>query len=61
MNTFGSIIAKYRKQSKYTPSELSVLLSQYGYGITPGAISSWEKNNSQPSAVQFLEIGRAHV
>lgn len=56
MNTFGSIIAKYRKQSKYTQSELSVLLSQYGYGITPGAISSWEKNNSQPSAVQFLAL-----
>ena len=56
MNTLGSIIAKYRKQNKYTQSELSILLSQYGYSITPGAISSWEKNNSQPSAVQFLAL-----
>lgn len=56
MNTFGSIIARYRKQNKYTQADLSKELHKYGYSITPGAISTWEKDNSQPSAGQFLSL-----
>lgn len=56
MNTFGSIIARYRKQNKYTQADLCAELHKYGYSITPGAVSTWEKDNSQPSAGQFLAL-----
>ena len=56
MNTFGSILTKYRKETRKTQEAISILLKEYGYDTSPKAISSWENGNSQPSAGQFLAL-----
>lgn len=56
--TIGSLLQYYRKQNKMTQSELAIRLGECGYPVKNGAVSSWEKDNSQPNASQFLAICR---
>ena len=50
MQTIGEIISYYRKKNGMSQQDLSNLLGQHGYKLTNKAISSWEKNSSEPSA-----------
>lgn len=50
MRTIGEIISTYRKKNCLSQQDLSNLLGQHGYKLTNKAISSWEKNSSEPSA-----------
>lgn len=54
MRKIGEIIATYRKQNKLSQSELSELLVKNGYKVGNTAISSWEKNKTEPSASTLL-------
>ena len=56
MMSLGKTIAKYRKDHKMSQPELAAELTRRGYPIKVGAVSSWETENSQPSAGLFLEI-----
>ena len=50
MQSIGKIIAHYRKKNGLSQQDLSNLLGNHGYKLTNKAISSWEKDSSEPSA-----------
>lgn len=58
MNSFGGIIAKYRKAHGYTQPELSELMAKDGYSISYKSLSAWEKDRAQPSLGEFFAICR---
>lgn len=58
MKSLGKVIANHRKERNMSQPELAAALTQSGYPIKVGAISSWETGNSQPGAGLFLEVCR---
>ncbi len=56
MNSFGPIIAKYRKAMHLTQPELSALLHRDGIEITDKSLSGFEKGRNEPSAKQFFAL-----
>jgi len=56
MESFGRIIAKYRKARGMSQHDIAAALVPYGYKIGNSAISSWEKDMNSPSAIQFLAL-----
>lgn len=56
MESFGRIIAKYRKVAKMSQHELASELKNYGFSVGNTAISTWEKDMNSPSAMQFLAV-----
>ena len=56
MKSIGKILQYYRKQNNMTQSDLAAKMSEYGYPIKNGAISTWEKDYSIPNAIQFLQL-----
>lgn len=55
-NTLGIAIQEYRKKRGLTQYQLARKLSDFGYPIKNGAISTWEIGTAVPNAHQFLAI-----
>lgn len=56
MKTIGELLQSYRKANNLTQADLAIRMSELGYPIKNGAISTWEKNSSVPNANQFLAL-----
>lgn len=56
MNSFGNIIAKYRKAKGYTQPYLAECMAKEGFITTFKSISTWEKDKAQPSLGEFFAI-----
>ena len=56
MKSMGSLLQYYRKKNGYTQADLAAKMSEYGYPIKHGAISTWEKETAIPNANQFLVL-----
>ena len=56
MNTIGKIIQDRRKELKLRQPDITKQLEQFGYFINPAAVSSWERNVTQPNATQLLAL-----
>lgn len=56
MQSFGNIIAKYRKKNHLSQQELSHLIGLEGLSTTNKSISNWEKNIAEPSATMLMTI-----
>lgn len=56
MESFGKTLQYYRKKRNLTQAQLATLLSDHGYPIKNGAISTWEKEMAIPNALQFLAL-----
>ena len=56
MNNVGNLIQQYRKANNLTQSDLAARMSECGYPIKNGAISTWELGSSVPNANQFLAL-----
>lgn len=56
MKTIGELLQSYRKANNLTQADLATRMSELGYPIKNGAISTWEKNSSVPNANQFLAL-----
>lgn len=56
MSTIGEMIAAYRKKKHLSQLELAELLATYGINTTNKSVSSWEKDNSEPTATTFLNL-----
>ena len=56
MNTIGKIIQDRRKELKLRQPDITKELEQFGYFINPAAVSSWERNVTQPNATQLLAL-----
>lgn len=56
MNTIGKIIQDRRKELKLRQPDITKQLEQFGYFINPAAVSSWERNITQPNATQLLAL-----
>jgi len=56
MASIGEIIAAYRKKKHLSQRELAALLKTYGISITNKAVSSWEKNDTEPNASTFMKV-----
>lgn len=54
MRDIGSIISTHRKKNNLSQAQLSEILIKNGYKATNKAISSWEKNTTEPSASLLL-------
>lgn len=58
MNSFGGIIAKYRKMRNLTQDGLCDLLAKEGIEINNKVLSSWERDRTEASLSQFFTICR---
>jgi len=56
MYSVGEIISTYRKQNRFSQSELATALEKENIKISNKTISSWEKNGSEPSVTIFLTL-----
>lgn len=56
MKSIGKTLQYYRKKNGYTQADLATKMSEYGYPIKNGAISTWEKGSVVPNASQFLVL-----
>lgn len=56
MNSFGSIISKYRKQNNMTQQELASVLKNNGFNISGKAVSAWESGQANPPVDTFFEL-----
>lgn len=54
MKTLGTIIATYRKQNNLSQTQLSKILMDNGFKASNKAVSSWEKNTTEPGASLLL-------
>lgn len=54
MKKLGKIIATYRKQNNLSQTQLSEILIKNGFKASNKAISSWEKDTTEPSASLLL-------
>ena len=54
MKKLGKIIATYRKQNNLSQTQLSEILMKNGFKASNKAISSWEKDTTEPSASLLL-------
>ena len=58
MNSFGGIIAKYRKIKHLKQNELCDLLIKEGCIINNKTLSGWETGRAEPSLAQFFTLCR---
>ena len=57
MKPLGEILARYRKDHRYTQTDVAKLLKEkYGMEVSIHAISHWEKDTNTPSARQFFAL-----
>ena len=56
MNSIGKILQNRRKELGLTQPDVNKELKQFGYSMNHAAISSWERNVTQPNATQFLAL-----
>ena len=56
MYSVGQIISDYRKKMGFSQPTLAAELAKEGITISYKAISSWEKNASEPSVTTFLTL-----
>ena len=56
MNSIGKILQDRRKELGLTQPDVNKELKQFGYSMNHVAISSWERNVTQPNATQFLAL-----
>ena len=56
MNSIGKILQDRRKELRLTQPDVNKELKQFGYSMNHAAISSWERNVTQPNATQFLAL-----
>ena len=56
MNSIGKILQDRRKKLRLTQPDVNKELKQFGYSMNHAAISSWERNVTQPNATQFLAL-----
>lgn len=56
MNSIGKILQYRRKELGLTQPDVNKELKQFGYSMNHAAISSWERNVTQPNATQFLAL-----
>ena len=54
MKKLGKIIATYRKQNNLSQTQLSEILMKNGFKASNKAVSSWEKDTTEPSASLLL-------
>ena len=54
MKKLGKIIATYRKQNNLSQMQLSEILMKNGFKASNKAVSSWEKDTTEPSASLLL-------
>ena len=54
MKKLGNIIATYRKQNNLSQMQLSEILMKNGFKASNKAVSSWEKDTTEPSASLLL-------
>lgn len=54
MKKVGDIICTYRKKNGLSQTELSNILIAHGYKASNKAVSSWERNTTEPSASLML-------
>ncbi len=54
MKKVGDIICTYRKKNGLSQAELSNILIAHGYKASNKAVSSWERNTTEPSASLML-------
>ena len=54
MKKLGRIIATYRKQNNLSQTQLSEILIKNGFKASNKAVSSWEKDTTEPSASLLL-------
>lgn len=54
MKKLGEIIATYRKQNNLSQTQLSELLTHNGFKVSNKAVSSWEKDTTEPGASLML-------
>ena len=54
MKKLGNIIATYRKQNNLSQTQLSEILMKNGFKASNKAVSSWEKDTTEPSASLLL-------
>lgn len=54
MKKLGNIIATYRKQNNLSQTQLSEILIKNGFKASNKAVSSWEKDTTEPSASLLL-------
>ena len=54
MKKLGKIIATYRKQNNLSQTQLSEILIKNGFKASNKAVSSWEKDTTEPSASLLL-------
>lgn len=53
---FGKSLAEKRRNHGFSQITLAKALEEKGFGITPGAISKWEKNVTLPNVLQFFAL-----
>lgn len=56
---FGEIIARRRKELRFSQAELAARLTAAGWPVTNQALSKWEKGVTLPNARQFLALCEA--
>lgn len=54
--SIGVTLATYRKEKKLSQKQLADMLIHYGINVSNAAISTWEKDISQPNTQQFLAL-----
>ncbi len=61
MNSIGKILQDRRKELGLTQPDVNKELKQFGYSMNHAAISSWERNVTQPNATQFLALCQIRI
>ena len=56
MKDIGRTLATYRKNNHLSQIDIANKLQPYGINVKNAAVSSWEKNNSTPTAAQLLSL-----
>lgn len=56
--TLGATLKRYRKKNDLTQSQLAQRMTELGYPIKHGAISTWENGTAVPNTYQFLALCR---
>lgn len=58
--TFGTTLASLRKASRLTQTDVARYMTGAGFPVLTQAVSKWEKDMTQPSARQFVELCRLY-
>ena len=58
--TFGATLASVRKAAHLTQTDVARHMTEAGFPVLTQAVSKWEKDMTQPSARQFVELCRLY-